>query len=156
MCTDGGVTEIFIYHLQRQPLEAVLPRLLALSLERGWRALVKASSAERLAALDDHLWSFSDESFLPHGTDREPDPHEQPVLLTLADANANGARILFLTDGAAMPAELADFERVALLLDGRDEEAVASARVTWRTMGAAGHPVSYWKQDEEGRWRKGG
>lgn len=148
------MTEVHIYHLQRQPLEAVLPVLLGRSRERGWRALVKVVTAERLAALDDHLWSFSDESFLAHGTDREPDPAEQPILLTTGDANPNGAAVLFLAEGAPMPADIAALQRVALLLDGHDADAVAAARETWRAAKAAGHDTAYYQQDEAGRWAK--
>lgn len=148
------MTEVHFYHLQRQSLEAVLPTLLLRSQERGWRALVKLASQERLAALDDHLWSFSDESFLAHGTELEPDPADQPVLLTLRDANPNAARMLFLAEGAAWPADISAFERVALLLDGRDEAAVAAAREDWRRVRTGGHAVHYWAQDDEGRWRK--
>src|SRR5215210_7567308 len=97
------MTEVLFYHLQRQPLEAVLPTLIEKSMERGWRIAVQAASEERLAALDDHLWTYSDESFLPHGTDREPDAADQPVLLTLSEANANGASIRFLVEGALVP-----------------------------------------------------
>ena len=85
------MAEVLFYHLQRQPLEAVLPTLLEKSLERGWRAVVQVATDERLAALDDHLWTFSDESFLPHGTDREAHAADQPVVLTTSGANPNGA-----------------------------------------------------------------
>jgi DNA polymerase-3 subunit chi len=147
------VTEIHFYHLQRQELEEVLPTLLARSRERGWRALVKLASPERLAALDDRLWSHPEDSFLPHGAEGAGDEADQPVLLTVSDGNPNGAAILFLLEGAAWPADVAGFERVALLLDGRDEEAVAAARADWRRCKAAGHPVTYWAQDDGGRWR---
>ena len=150
------MTDVHFYHLQRQSLEAALPVLLGRARERGWRALVKVGSTDRMAALDDHLWSYSDESFLPHGTEAEPDAAEQPVLLTLGDTNPNGAAMLFLAEGAAWPAELSGFERVALLLDGRDEDAVAAARDSWRRLRDGGHAVTYWRQDEEGRWTKGG
>lgn len=135
-------------------MEAVLPALLAKSRERGWRALVRVDGEDRLAALDDHLWSFSDESFLPHGTDREPDPGEQPVLLTAGEDNRNGAAILFLVEGAAVPADISGYERVVLMLNGRDEEAVAAAREVWRRLRGEGHAVTYWQQDETGRWQK--
>lgn len=148
------MTDIHFYHLQRQSLEAVLPTLLARSRERGWRAIVKLGDEARLAALDDHLWSYAEESFLAHGTDRDPDPAEQPVVLTTIDANPNGAAILFLAGGAAMPSDLAAFERVALLLEGGDEDAVTSARDLWRRLREADHAVTYWQQDDEGRWRK--
>ena len=148
------MTAFHVYHLQRQPLEAVLPTLLGRSRERGWRALVKIGSPERLSALDDHLWAFSDDSFLPHGTDAEGDAAEQPILLTTGDANPNGAAILFLAEGAAPPADLSGLERVALLLDGRDPDAVAAARILWREMAAGGRETAYWQQDEAGRWTK--
>lgn len=146
--------EVHFYHLQRQGLEAVLPVLLSRSGERGWRSCVKLGSEPRMSAIDDHLWSFSDESFLAHGTDLEPDPADQPVLLTLGDRNLNGAAMLFLADGASPPDDLAGYQRVAILLDGRDEDAVAAARDTWRRFRDAGHAVTYWQQDDEGRWRK--
>ena len=150
------MTEILFYHLQRQPLEAVLPILLQKSVERGWRALVRATSPERLAALDDHLWTFADDSFLPHGTDREPQPATQPILLTLQDGNPNAAAILFLVEGAPLPPDLGAFERIVLLFDGADADALAGARSEWRTANASGHAATYWQQDEGGRWEKKG
>ena len=76
------MTEILFYHLQRQPIERVLPQLLEKSLERGWRVVVQAASDERIDALDAHLWTWRDDSFLAHGTDREAEAALQPVLLT--------------------------------------------------------------------------
>jgi DNA polymerase III subunit chi len=146
--------EVHFYHLQQKPLEAVLPILLEKSLERGWRVVVQATSAERLAALDDHLWTFSDESFLPHATDQEPDAAEQPIVLTLGGGNPNEAAIRFLVEGAPVPAEVAGYERLVLLFDGNDEEALAAARVDWKSVKAAGHEATYWQQDARGRWER--
>ena len=148
------MTQVLFYHLQRQPLEAVLPTLVAKSLERGWRAVVQATSEERLAALDDHLWTFSDESFLPHGTERDADPAEHPVLLTLSEGNRNGAAVRFLVEGAAFPADGGAYERVIVLFDGNDPDALAAAREQWRTVKAAERDATYWQQDERGRWGK--
>lgn len=148
------MVEVLFFHLQRQPLDKVLPILLVRSRERGWRALVKAGTEERMEALDELLWTFADDSFLPHGTDREPDPAGQPILLTLGDDNPNGANVLFLVEGAAMPPEAGAYERVTLLFDGADEEAVAAARVTWGEVKRAGHEASYWQESPAGRWEK--
>src|SRR6266404_6464604 len=82
MRRDVAATEILFYHLQRQPIERILPALLEKSLERGWRVVVQAASEERVEALDAHLWTYRDDSFLPHGTWREPQAQEQPILLT--------------------------------------------------------------------------
>lgn len=148
------MTEILFYHLQHQPLEKVLPTLLEKSLERGWRVVVQASSDERIDALDSHLWTYRDESFLPHGTWRETDASEHPVLLTVNDHNPNGAHIRFLVDGAALPADAASYQRLVLLFDGDDPEAVAAARERWSAAKAAGFDVTYWQCDEHGRWQR--
>jgi DNA polymerase-3 subunit chi len=148
------MTEVLFYHLQRQPLERVLPTLLERSLERGWRVVVQAASEERVEALDAHLWTYSDASFLPHGTAREGDPAAQPILLTASDGNPNGANVRFLVDGAPMPADAADYDRIVLLFDGEDEEAVAAARARWSEAKAQGFEATYWQPDEHGRWVK--
>lgn len=150
------MTEILFYHLQRQPLERVLPTLVEKSLERGWRVIVQAASEERAEALDSHLWTFRDDSFLPHGTWREPEATEQPVLLTVLDHNPNAAAVRFLIDGAPVPADASAYQRIVLIFDGEDPEAVAAARACWSEGKAQGFEVTYWQADEQGRWQRMG
>jgi DNA polymerase III subunit chi len=150
------MTEILFYHLQRHPLERVLPALVEKSLERGWRVVVQAASEERVEALDAHLWIFRDDSFLPHGTWREAEAAEQPVLLTVHDSNPNGAAVRFLVDGATVPVDAAGYERIVLLVDGNDPDAVAAARERWSEGKAKGFEVTYGQADENGRWQRKG
>jgi DNA polymerase-3 subunit chi len=148
------MTEILFYHLQPQPLERVLPTLLEKSLERGWRVVVQASSEERVEALDAHLWTYRDDDFLPHGTWRESEAREQPILLTINDDNPNGAVVRFLVDGAAVPADADSYQRLVLLFDGDDPDAVAAARERWTAVKARGFEVTYWQCDASGRWQR--
>lgn len=148
------MTEILFYHLKGQRLEQVLPPLLQKSLERGWRVVVQASSEERIEALDAHLWTWRDDAFLPHGTWREPDAGEQPVLLTVHDTNPNQAAVRFLVEGAELPAEPAAYQRLVLLFDGDDPDAVAAARERWTKVKNGGFEVTYWQVDENGRWQR--
>jgi DNA polymerase-3 subunit chi len=147
------MTEVLFYHLDRRPLESVLPGLLQRSLERGWRAVVKVGSEERLEALNGHLWSYDDASFLPHGSSADGHAEAQPIWLTTGDDNPNGSSVRFLVDGADA-AELIGYERTVFLFDATEEEAVAKARQAWKDAQAAGHDATYWRQDENGRWVK--
>ena len=151
--SEADPTEVFFYHLERAPLERVLPQLLEKTLERGWRAVVQASTSERLEALDTLLWTYRDESFLPHGTARDGDAAEQPVFLTTTADNPNDANIRFLVDGADA-GDLESYHRAIYLFDGRDEEAVQRARAQWSAAKDAGHDVTYWQQSESGAWEK--
>lgn len=152
------MTEVLFYHLERAALEDVLPGLLEKTRERGWKALVRASSDERVAALDSHLWTYRDDSFLPHGLLRDPHPEAQPVLLTAAGGNPNGAEVLFLVDGASTDdwsgGEVASAARVVLIFDGRDPTALEAARAHWKQAKDVGHDVTYWQQGATGKWEK--
>ena len=146
-------TEVLFYHLGRQPLDKVLPGLLEKTLERGWRAVVQAGNPERVDALDGLLWTYSDESFLPHGAARDGMAEQQPVFLTAKDDNPNAATVRFLVDGAEA-SDLTGYTRVVYIFDGRDDEAIAQARREWKRIKAAGHVATYWQQNEKGRWEK--
>ena len=148
------MTELLFYHLHRQAIEKVLPSLIEKSLARGWRVAVQAASDERIEALDAHLWTYRQDSFLPHGSYREREPASQPVLLTLHEDNPNAANVRFLIDGAPVPQDVASYERVVLLFDGEDPEAVAAARERWAAAKSQGLAVTYWQPDEQGRWQR--
>jgi len=147
--------EVWFYHLERASLNETLPSLLEKTLQKGWRALVRVGSQERLDSLDGLLWTYRDESFLPHGRFDSEDAERQPILLTLDADNANSAQILFLTDPSAA-FDLEQFERVALVFDGNDQDSVAAARERWKEARSKDAAVSYWRQSEDGRWTKAG
>lgn len=146
--------EILFYHLQTRPLETVLPPLLEKSLERGWRVVVQTGSAERVEALDAHLWTYRDDSFLPHGVAGAREAPDQPILLTAGPENPNAATVRFLVDGAAFPDDAEAYDRLVLMFDGNDEEAVAAARLHWQEAKAKGYEATYWQQSEAGRWER--
>ncbi len=148
------MTEVLFYQLKGQRLEQVLPALLQKSLERGWRVVVQAASEERIEALDAHLWTWRDDAFLPHGTWREPDAPEQPVLLTPNGENPNQAAVRFLVEGAEWPADAAAYQRLVLLFDGDDPDALTAARERWVKVKNDGFEVTYWQADENGRWQR--
>ena len=148
------MAEILFYHLKGQTAEQVLPGLLQKSLERGWRVVVQGSSEERIEALDAHLWTWRDDSFLPHGTWRDAEAAQHPIILTVHDHNPNGAIVRFLIEGAGMPNDTAAYQRVVVLFNGEDADAVETARAQWSEAKAAGFEVTYWQADDKGGWRR--
>jgi DNA polymerase-3 subunit chi len=150
--TEGGVEHVF-YHLERSALAEALPPLLEKARAKGWRALVRAGSPARLQELDDALWTYREEAFLPHGRADEPWPERQPVLLTCDAEPLNAPALVVLLDGVEIPSDLSGVERCAIMFDARDQEAVHAARQTWKTLKAAGAALSYWRQTPDGGWR---
>nr|WP_209282588.1 DNA polymerase III subunit chi [Brevundimonas alba] len=149
---DAG-PEIWFYHLERSTLDQVLPGLLEKTRERGWRALVRAADERLLDDIDERLWIYRDDSFLAHGRASEPEAARQPILLTDASENPNGAQALFIVDDAQL-GDTKGFDRCFIIFDGRDDTALQAARVRWKTLKDAGANLAYWKQSPEGRWEK--
>ena len=148
------MTDTGFYHLTRTDVERALPRLLARSLQFGARALVLCGEPDRLLGLSAALWN-AEGAWLPHNDAPDEDPDLQPIWLASADGPApNGARFLFLVAGAE-GGRTAEFERVFDLFDGGDEAAVAAARRRWAAAKAAGHALTYWRQNQRGGWEKG-
>ncbi|HUO94104.1 MAG TPA: DNA polymerase III subunit chi [Rhizomicrobium sp.] len=152
------MSEVLFYHLERRTLDDVLPGLAEKTLERGWRALIRTESSDRAGAIDALLWTYDDQSFLPHAQLGDGAAMDQPVLITVEGGNPNGAQLLFLVGGAEAPAwdsnETNAFARIVLLFDGRDPEALKGARAAWKDAKAAGHDITYWKETPAGKWEK--
>jgi DNA polymerase-3 subunit chi len=152
------MTDVRFYHLERQKLDDVLPALLEQALADGAKVVVEGSSSELIETLDERLWTYSDDSFLPHGLVRDGEPETQPILLTTGAENPNGATWRVLVGGARAALSLSAgphaLERVILVFDGADSEARAAARAQWAEMKAAGHAPTYWRQGDTGRWEQ--
>ncbi|WP_316180905.1 DNA polymerase III subunit chi [Bradyrhizobium sp. SZCCHNRI1009] len=148
------MTEVLFYHLQNMTLEGVLPPLLEKSLERGWRVVVQSTSEEHADALDAHLWTYRDDSFLPHATWRVADVADQPIVLAVEESNPNRANVRFLVDNAPLPADSHSYERMVLVFNGDDPDALAAARSAWTDCKSRGFEVTYWQADERGRWQR--
>ncbi len=146
--------EILFYHLEQAPLEKVLPALLEKTLERGWKAVIEVGSSERADALDTSLWTWRDESFLPHGRDGSDVDSLQPLLLTTGEGNPNGANVRFFVDGALPRAE-GEYARLVFMFDGHDPDRVNAARSAWKTLSKE-NACTYWQQEPGGRWVKKG
>jgi DNA polymerase III subunit chi len=148
------MTEVLFYHLQNMSLENVLPPLLEKSLERGWRVVVQSTSQERTEALDAHLWTYRDDSFLPHAAWRAGDAQDQPIVLMAEEGNPNRANVRFLVDNAALPVDSDTYRRLVLVFNGDDGDALAAARDAWVDCKTRGFDVTYWQADERGRWQR--
>ncbi|RAU23013.1 DNA polymerase III subunit chi [Paramagnetospirillum kuznetsovii] len=147
------MTQIGFYHLTRLSLDQALPKLLDKALAAGHRAVVLAGSAERVDDLNERLWTFEPESWIPHGAARDGDPALQPIWLTDRDENPNEATILVMCDGARSEA-VEGFARCLDLFDGNDPDAVQAARERWKDWKAAGHELVYYQQTERGGWEE--
>ena len=154
--SDGSAPEWWFYHLQRTTRERAVGPLLEKCLERGWRVLAVSADVARRAALDEALWTYDDQSFLPHGQ-AEADglaASEQPILISKDTDNQNGAAVALLMDGAELPVN-APFERCMVMFDDGDGATRQKAREQFKAAKDAGLVARYFQQSGRG-WQEAG
>jgi DNA polymerase-3 subunit chi len=149
------MTEVLFYHLTQNSLQQALPGLLERCLERDWKATVQAESESQRDMLDGHLWSYRDDSFLPHGVEngKVADPEDHPIWLTITTENPNNSSVRFVV-GVSVPSGTENYQRVIYIFDGNNDEEISAARERWKIEKRAGHELTYWQQDDAGRWQK--
>ena len=148
------MSEVRFHHLERRRIDEALPRILERALEEGRRVLVRATSEDMVAALNQRLWTYDDASFLPHGAAGDGDPASQPIFLTSEAGNPNRATMLVRLGGAEPAPGDEAYDLALLVFDGRDEASLAHARAEWRCLKDEGRAVSYWRESDEGGWER--
>lgn len=149
------MSQIDFYHLQKQNLKDVLPILLTKSYNLGKRIIIKVCNEQQAEDLSSYLWTFNDESFLPHGTQKSGHSDKQPIWIGCSNESPNNAQYLFLVYGADIaPDILSQYERIFNIFDGNNSSDVENARVFWKNCKQAGHTVHYWQQNAQKKWEQ--
>ena len=147
------MAELWFYHLENASVDEALPELLTKLMERGGRAVVCSQEETRLDHLDSHLWTFREESFRPHGRADAEHVEHPPIVLSDRTDNPNSASMLFCLDGAD-PGDVSAWDRVVVMFEASDETSLARARALWAAQKKSDIAISYWRQNEMGRWER--
>ena len=113
------MTEIDFYVLpdetERHP-EQFACRLTEKAYRLGHRVFIHTGSAEQTRQLDDLLWTFQQNSFIPHAIYQEAGDTPAPVLLAHNAEPHAGHQVLINLSGE-VPLFFSQFERVAELIN---------------------------------------
>lgn len=147
------MTAIHFYHLTTTPLERALPKLLEKAHSGGFRVLLTLSNDDQAEYINQLLWTYDPNSFLPHGSAKEAQAARQPILLASTQDNVNQANVLFITNGARAE-NIESYERIIDMFDGGNEETLQAARTRWKHYKDAGNELHYYQQTASGNWEK--
>ena len=150
---------ISVYRLHRTPLEKALPRFLERAYSRGFPLVVVCPDAARLQALDQVLWTFSPQAFVPHGlwsgTEDETTHALTPIWLVREDVlqqrpNLWAQHHHVLICGASLPPQTE--VPCYLFFDGHLEADVAWIGTLLHLLKTRPIPPTLWSQNTEGKW----
>lgn len=143
------------YHLQKAPLEHVLPKLCEKAYATGKRIKILLGNEERVEFINSLLWTYVEDSFLPHGSKKDGFVESQPIFISTSEENENQAHLLILADGATPSLDvLSQYERILNIFDGNDENALNRARAYWKEIKTLNGELHYWQQNERGAFEQ--
>ena len=149
----------------------MVPALVTKSLDKGFHIVIQLADDEALAFMDQFLWNWRVDSFLPHSAQKDGFESQQPIWLTKNDgarpdeanpkearpdevspneANPNDAKMMIACQ--TKPQSLDLFTRCAFLFDGRDE-AERERALAYRQDLSTHHNLTFWRQGQKG-WDK--
>ena len=119
-------------------------RLTEKAMAQGLKVYIHTASEQSAQDMDDLLWSFKPESFIPHtivGLEDDMEDEEIPVLIGYeGNASTKGQLLINLCD--KVPDEHENFDRIAEIVPNR-EEAKAISREHWNTYKTLGFELKH-------------
>ena len=149
------MNRIDFYHLQKQSLDQVLPKLIEKAYQLKKNINILIGNEERVEYINSLLWTFNDEKFIPHGSKKDGFCEMQPIFLSAENINPNNASLLFIVDDADVIIEnINNYERIFYIFDGNSEFSLNKARILWKALKNSGNNLNYWQQDSTGKWEQ--
>ncbi len=107
----------------------------------GRRLLIHCPDQPLARQLDQRLWTYRDDSFLPHGLVGETNPALTPILIS-ADGEPAGEDQVLINLGAEVPEFFGRFERLCEPLD-QDPVVLQSGRARWKYYQDCGYDLKH-------------
>ena len=109
--------------------------------QQGLRVYVHTASEGEAMRLDELLWTFRQDSFVPHALATASGAEHEAVVIGCDLAAGRGRQVL-VNLCATLPADTGGFERIAEVV-GNDEESRGAARARYLAYRRIGHQLKH-------------
>ena len=147
------MTQIIFYSTAPLQVEKTLFALLEKSLEKGNKSLLLFKDKEKCLSINEQLWTYKQNSFLPHISEDDQiyDNIDVPVYLSTKNENPFKAELLFSIDGF-LPDNIDHFERVIIIIDVNDELLNEKYKNYYLDINKNFEDIVFYKSNDNGKW----
>ena len=147
------MTQIIFYSSAPLRVENTLFTLIEKSLEKGFKSLLLFLDKENCSAIDEKLWTYKQNSFLPHLSECEEISNEIdiPIYLTTKNENPYEAELLFSIDGS-IPDNINNLERLIIIIDANDKILLEKYKKYYLDINKKFEDIVFYKSDDDGKW----
>ena len=147
------MTQIIFYSTAPLQVEKTLFALLEKSIEKGNKSLLLFKDKEKCSLINEQLWTYKQNSFLPHISEDDQiyNDIDVPVYLSTKNENPFKAELLFSIDGY-LPDNIQNFERVIIIIDVNDELLNEKYKNYYLDINKNFEDIVFYKSDDNGKW----
>jgi len=123
--------------MTRAALSRSMARFIEARVNEGRRVLVRVEDERKAAQWDQFLWTWDEQSFLPHSVLGTEWPGDEPVTIAARTPAATPGVVLVCLDDVP-PDELLAFDEIYELVDRCSDEGLERSRRRWSAWKATG------------------
>ena len=144
--------EFFFYNITSRDFFKDSAILIEQLFKQGIKALILCPDDEVSSFFDDYLWSFKEESFIPHTVLDRDTSQLETIIISKEQISMEDFKTLIVLKGSTVDTDYCNrFEKTYYFFDDKNDDEKKLARTLWRESVNLGTKCKYWKV-EKNKW----
>jgi DNA polymerase-3 subunit chi len=149
---QSKLEKAFFYNSARRETVKDIVKLTEKLYKKNNFILLYCADQETVDALDEYLWSYSEDSFIPHSKKNNEKKSLYPILVTDEILNDHEHNILLALNGVLIKeTDWPKFNKVYYFFDDQNHEERENARSMWKSFSSLEIDCRYWV-NKENKW----
>lgn len=138
---------INFYKIQENNFLKTICQLIEKGYEGNYKIVVKANNHIEENEINRNLWTYSQKTFIPHGSSKDPLPEVHPIYITCNDENPNNANLKIFINNFDIVEQ--KFEKLLYIFNENDIN-LGESKALYNKYIDKGFKVSYHIQENKG------
>ena len=144
--------EIFFYNIESRDFLKDIALLTEKLFKEGIKVLIICPDDDVASIFDNFLWSFREESFIPHIVLERDSVQLETVIISKEQLDIVSFKALIVFKGSTVATDYCNkFEKTYYFFDDKNDNEKNLARTAWRESIKLGAKCKYWKF-EKNKW----
>ena len=149
---QSKLEKAFFYNATRREILNDIAILTEKLYKKNNHILLYCADQETVDTLDEYLWSYREDSFIPHSKKNNEKKLFYPILITNEILNEHEHNILLVLNGVLIKeTDWTKFNKVYYFFDEQNLEEKENARSMWKSFSSLEIDCRYWV-NKENKW----
>ena len=148
----GKLEKAFFYKSSHRDVVRDIAWLTESIFKKNNRIVIFCTDQETAEVVDDFIWSYRDDSFIPHSIKKHRETSLDPILVTTDLDGSYEHNVLLALNGVLIKEkDWQRFAKVYYFFDDQDSREKENARAMWKSFSSLAVNCKYWI-NEKNKW----